>query len=117
MLRPGETLWGALLRSQLGRSEAAGIIAALRGEVNMRRVQPGERAVLARGEDGRILHVTYRRSLTERYEVSPDGGGWRVRKVLVPIETRVAAVAGTVSWIAWTARRRSTARRARGLSD
>jgi murein DD-endopeptidase MepM/ murein hydrolase activator NlpD len=96
VLRPGETLWGALLRSQLGRSEAAGIIAALRGEVNMRRVQPGARVVLARGEDGRILQVTYRRSLTERYEVSPDGGGWRVRKVLVPIETRVAAVAGTL---------------------
>jgi murein DD-endopeptidase MepM/ murein hydrolase activator NlpD len=94
VLKPGETLWDALLRSRLGRSEAAGIIAALRGEVNMRRVQPGERVVLARAEDGRVLQVTYRRTPTERYEVFPDGGGWRISKVLVPIETRVVAVAG-----------------------
>lgn len=94
VLRPGETLGAALVRGGVHRVDAAGIIAALRGEVNMRRVQPGERVVLARAEDGRVLQVTYRRSLTERYEVSPEGGGWRVRKVLVPIETRVVAVAG-----------------------
>jgi murein DD-endopeptidase MepM/ murein hydrolase activator NlpD len=95
-LRPGETLEAALIRSELGRAQARAIITALRAEVNMRRVQPGERVRITRSEDGRLLDVTYWRSPLERYEIRPHGEGWRTRRVLTPVETRIAAVAGAL---------------------
>lgn len=96
VLKHGETLESALIRSQINRAEAARIIGALRAKVNMRRVQPGERLVVAREEDSQLLVLTYWRTPLEQYEIHREQGGWRVRKVLVPVETRVVAVAGTL---------------------
>lgn len=96
VLRPGETLEAVLIRSELGRAQARAIITALRAEVNMRRVQPGERVRITRSEDGHLLDVTYWRRPVERYEIRPQGEGWRTRRVLTPGETRIAAVAGAL---------------------
>lgn len=96
VLQPGETLEQAMRRSGLEPAAAAGIIAALRGEVDMRRIQPGERLLVARAHDGRLLEVTYRRNPVERHVLHPEGAGWTAEKVLAPVETREIALAGTV---------------------
>lgn len=96
ILQPRETLEEALRRSDLGPAEVSGIVAALRAEVDMRRVQPGERLLVSRAHDGRLLGVTYWRTPVERHELSPDGGRWTARRVPVPVETREVALAGTL---------------------
>lgn len=96
VLQPRETLEEALLRSRLGPADVAGIIAALRAGVNMRRVQPGERLLVTWAHDGRPIEVTYWRTPLERRELRPDGDGWTARKVLVPVEVRVVALGGTL---------------------
>lgn len=96
VVRRGDTLEAALRRSRLDRAEAAGVIAALRGEIPLRRIQPGERLLVTRLEDGRLQEVVYQRPPTERYEIRPEADAWQVRKVSLPVDTRVVAVAGTV---------------------
>jgi hypothetical protein len=96
VLRPGETLEAALLRSQVGRADAAAIIAALTTDVNMRRVRPGERLRIARAHDGRVLSMTYWRTPVERYQVRPDAARWSAQKVLASVDTRLVAVRGTL---------------------
>lgn len=92
----GDTWEAALGRVGLDRDTALAIPARLRPQVDLRRLQPRERLSLARAHDGRVLGITYRRSPLERYEVRPRGGEWVVLQVLTPVETRVAAVAGTM---------------------
>lgn len=96
VLRPGETLEAALLRSQVGRADAAAIIAVLTTDVNMRRVRPGERLRIARAHDGRVLSMTYWRTPVERYQVRPDAARWSAQKVLASVDTRLVAVRGTL---------------------
>ncbi|MBI4608248.1 MAG: M23 family metallopeptidase [Candidatus Rokubacteria bacterium] len=96
VLEPGETVEAVLLRTRLERPEIAAIVGALSRGVDMRRVQPGERLLVTRAPDGRLLDVTYRRTLVERYEVRQESAGWRAHRVLTPVETRIAAVAGTL---------------------
>lgn len=96
VLAPGETLEQALSRSRLGPAEATGIITALRAEVDMRRIQPGERLQITRARDGQLLDVTYRRTPVERHVLRPEGEGWSAEKVLTPVERREIALAGTV---------------------
>jgi murein DD-endopeptidase MepM/ murein hydrolase activator NlpD len=90
----GETLEAALLRSRLARAEAAAIVGALGGKVPLRRIQPGERLRVTWLQDGRLEEVVYHRTPVERYEIRPDAGPWRARRVTVPVETRVVEVAG-----------------------
>ena len=96
LLRPGETLDQALRRSRVDAAQAASIIAALRDEVALRRLQPGERLRVAWDHDGRIRQVTYQPAPTVRYELRPEGSRWQVRKVSLPVATRVVPVAGTL---------------------
>lgn len=96
VLKAGETLEGALRRIGFSPGEAAGIITALRGDVDMRRVQPGERLAATRDPGGALRSVTYWRTALERYEFRPEGAEWRVRKTLLPVVTRVVPLAGTV---------------------
>jgi hypothetical protein len=49
VLKRGETLEMALRRTGVERGEAAAIVAALRGSVNMRRLAPGERLLVRPG--------------------------------------------------------------------
>jgi murein DD-endopeptidase MepM/ murein hydrolase activator NlpD len=82
VLKRGETLETALRRTGVERGEAAGIVAALRGSVNMRRLAPGERLTVRSGPEGRPAEITYARSLAERYEIKPgDDGRWAVTAV------------------------------------
>ncbi len=95
-IRSGDTLERALGRVHLARGVAAEVLASLRHAVDLRTLRPAERLLLARDQDSRVLGVTYRRSLLERYEVRREGAGWTTEKILTPVETRVAAVGGTV---------------------
>lgn len=96
VLRPGESLEQALRRSRVDAAQAPGIIAALRDEVALRRLQPGERVRVTWGHDGRIREVTYQPTPTVRYDLRPEGTRWRLRKVSLPVATRMVAVAGTL---------------------
>jgi len=95
VLKRGETLEMALRRTGVERGEAAAIVAALRGSVNMRRLAPGERLLVRPGPGGRPAEISFARSLAERYEIRPgDDGRWAVTAVRPDVETRVVAVAG-----------------------
>lgn len=100
-LRPRETLEMALRRGGVPRPDAIEISAALRREVNLRKLAPGEQLAVERGRDGAILGVVHQRSKLERYEVRPDAttadtddAQWTVQAHRAPITTRTEAVTG-----------------------
>lgn len=106
-LRPRETLEMALRRGGVSRRDAIDISAALRREVDLRRLAPGERLAVERGPDGALLGVVHERSSLERYEVRPEGAakpddeaedpaapGWVAHAHRVAIQTRIEAVIG-----------------------
>lgn len=88
-----ERLDTALVRAGLARQDAVDIVDGLRGEVDMRRLRPGERIIVTR-DAAAIVAVTYWRSPIERYEIRPRDGQWTVETVRTPVETRVVAVSG-----------------------
>jgi murein DD-endopeptidase MepM/ murein hydrolase activator NlpD len=94
MLKRGETLETALRRAGVGRSDAAAVVSALRGSVDMRRLAPGERLTVQMGSDARPEEVTYTRSAAERYEVRSADERWTVTAVRPDVDTRVVAVSG-----------------------
>jgi murein DD-endopeptidase MepM/ murein hydrolase activator NlpD len=96
VLKRGETLETALRRAGVGRGEAAAIVAALRGSVDMRRLAPGERLTVRPGPEERPEEITYTRSPAERYEIRPADERWTVTAVRPDVDTRVVAVAGEV---------------------
>jgi murein DD-endopeptidase MepM/ murein hydrolase activator NlpD len=95
-LKRGETLETALRRAGLERAEAAAIVAGLRGQVNMRRLAPGERLSVKPAAPEGAPEITWTRSPAERYEVRSTDGRWTVAAVRPDVETRVAAIAGEV---------------------
>lgn len=94
VLRRRETLEAALVRSGLDRADAAQVIARLRGAVDMRRLAPGERLLVARDATDSVMEITYWRSPVERFELTRIPEGWRLETVRVPVETRITAVSG-----------------------
>jgi murein DD-endopeptidase MepM/ murein hydrolase activator NlpD len=95
VLKRGETFEMALRRTGVNRGEAAAVVAALRGSVNMRRLAPGERLAVRRGPEGQPAGITYTRSPAERYEMQAgDEGRWSVTPVRPEVDVRVIAVAG-----------------------
>lgn len=97
VLKRGETLETALRRTGVERSDAAAIVAALRGSVNMRRLAPGERLTVQPGDDGKPAAISYARSPAERYEIRPGPDGrWAVSAVRPDVDTRVVAIIGEV---------------------
>ena len=96
-LKRGETLETALRRTGVERGEAAAIVAALCGSVNMRRLAPGEGLTVQPGPDGKPVAISYARSPAERYEMRPGGDGrWAVSAVRPDVDTRVVAITGEV---------------------
>ena len=95
-LKRGETLETALRRAGLERAEAAAIVAGLRGQVNMRRLAPGERLSVKPAAPDGASEITWTRSPAERYEIRSTDGRWTVAAVRPDVETRVAAIAGEV---------------------
>jgi murein DD-endopeptidase MepM/ murein hydrolase activator NlpD len=95
-LKRGETLETALRRGGLERAEAAAIVAGLRGQVNLRRLAPGERLSVKPAAPDGAPEITWTRSPAERYEIRSTDGRWTVAAVRPDVETRVAAIAGDV---------------------
>ncbi len=97
VLKRGETLETALRRTGVERGDAAAIVAALRGSVNMRRLAPGERLSVQPAADGKPAAISYARSPAERYEIRPGPDGqWAVSAVRPDVDTRVVAITGEV---------------------
>jgi murein DD-endopeptidase MepM/ murein hydrolase activator NlpD len=95
VLRPGETLRSILLRAELGREAAVAVATALRDVIDPRRLRPGERVRVARDEGGTVASVAYWPTLVAGHEVYPDdAGGWAVRPLAAPVETRVVPLVG-----------------------
>jgi murein DD-endopeptidase MepM/ murein hydrolase activator NlpD len=95
-LKRGETLETALRRGGLERAEAAAIVAGLRGQVNLRRLAPGERLSVKPAAPDGAPEITWTRSPAECYEIRSTDGRWTVAAVRPDVETRVAAIAGEV---------------------
>jgi murein DD-endopeptidase MepM/ murein hydrolase activator NlpD len=95
-LRRRETLESAFLRSGIARSDAALIIAALRPQVDMRQMRPGERLFIEWDAADRPAAVTHWRSPVERHEARRDGEQWTARRIDTPVETQVVALAGVL---------------------
>ena len=95
-LKRGETLETTLRRGGLERAEAAAIVAGLRGQVNLRRLAPGERLSVKPAAPDGPPEITWTRSPAERYEIRSTDGRWTVAAVRPDVETRVAAIAGEV---------------------
>jgi murein DD-endopeptidase MepM/ murein hydrolase activator NlpD len=95
-LKRGETLETALRRGGIERAEAAAVVVGLRGNVNMRRLAPGERLTVKPGPPGTAPEITWTRSPAERYEIRSTDGRWAVEAVRPDVDTRVVAVAGEV---------------------
>jgi murein DD-endopeptidase MepM/ murein hydrolase activator NlpD len=96
VLMRGETLEAALRRSGVERNEAAQIVAALRSNVNMRRLAPGERLIVAEKPEGGPPDITYSRSPAERYEIRSTDGRWGVTAIRPDVDTRVVPITGEV---------------------
>lgn len=97
VLKRGETLETALRRTGVERGDAAAIVAALRGSVNMRRLAPGERLIVQLGSDGKPSAISYARSPAERYEIRPGPDAqWTINAVRPDVDTRVVAITGEV---------------------
>jgi murein DD-endopeptidase MepM/ murein hydrolase activator NlpD len=94
VLERRDTLESALSRNGVGRGEAREIVGALRGALDMRRLRPGERLLVSRAADGRVMSVTHWRSPLERHEIRREAEGWAAEAVRPPVETRVAPVIG-----------------------
>lgn len=94
VLKRGETLETALRRAGVGRGEAAAVVSALRGSLDMRRLAPGERLAVRMGSEGRPEEITYTRSPAERYEIRASDERWTVTAIRPDVDTRVTAVSG-----------------------
>ena len=95
-LRPGESLPRALARAGIDTRERIAIAQALRAVADPRRLRPGERVSVAWAPGGRPDEVTLWRSPLERLHLSRDGDRWAARPVIVPADTEMAVVTGTV---------------------
>src|SRR5260370_8398552 len=95
-LKRGEPLEPGGRRGGLGRGEAAGSVAGLRGQVTLRRLAPGERLSVGPAAPDGAPEITWTRSPAERYEIRSTDGRWTVAAVRPDVETRVAAIAGEV---------------------
>ena len=95
-LAPRETLESALVRGGVDRADAREMIGALRGALDMRRLQPGERVAVSRAADGALTGAAYWRSPLERYEIRRDGARWAAEAIRTPAEVRVVALSGRV---------------------
>jgi murein DD-endopeptidase MepM/ murein hydrolase activator NlpD len=95
-VRPGETLSDVLARVGLDGSAAASVLSELRTLVNARQLRPGEAFRVIARPDGSPVQVTYRHTPLLRYVLEPAGDGWTTRRIDIPIELRVTAVAGRV---------------------
>jgi murein DD-endopeptidase MepM/ murein hydrolase activator NlpD len=77
--------------------EAAGrIVAALRGVLDLRCLQPGDRLDLHRDPDGAPSRLVYTQSPLDIYDVTLHGSEWRAARRQVPVERRTVQVAGEV---------------------
>jgi murein DD-endopeptidase MepM/ murein hydrolase activator NlpD len=92
LVRRGDSLERAL-RRDVAAAEVRGLLDALRGVVDPRRLRPGDSIRLTRTADGALARVSYWPSRLGGHEVRRDGGTWSVRPVAAPVETQVRAVA------------------------
>jgi murein DD-endopeptidase MepM/ murein hydrolase activator NlpD len=92
--RRHDRLESLLARLGLARADVAGVTAALRRAVDLRRLGLGERLIVERAPDGAPVGVTLWRSVLEQHVARPGAEGWAVETTTVPVETRVERVEG-----------------------
>jgi murein DD-endopeptidase MepM/ murein hydrolase activator NlpD len=95
-IRPGESLPRALARAGIDTRDRVAIGQSLRAVADPRRLRPGERVAVQRDDGGRPIEVTLWRSPLERLHLSRAGDRWVARPVVMPADTQVAVVSGTV---------------------
>jgi murein DD-endopeptidase MepM/ murein hydrolase activator NlpD len=95
-LRRGHTFDTALQAHGMDRDLAAQIIHAFRSHLDFRRLKPGDDVELHYDPDGAVRRVVYRQSPVEIVEAWREGETWTAGKRDVPVEHRVATVAGSL---------------------
>ena len=97
----GQTLDQVLRRAGLEAREAQAFTQALRAVFDPRRARTGDKYELLVDGRGRLSQFVYRRGPMEIYRADAlpegEGAGWKVERVLVPIEHREVEVAGRIS--------------------
>jgi len=103
-LRPRDTLAELLTRSGVPRAEAHVIAAGLRkAGAHLRRMRAGDRLVLGRDADGRIVAVAYAPSAWQHFHASRNESDWTVERTDVTPETRTEIREGEVRTSLWDA--------------
>ncbi|HSB69715.1 MAG TPA: M23 family metallopeptidase [Candidatus Methylomirabilis sp.] len=95
-LGKGRTFLDALLAHGLPQDLAARLVQAFRPLVNFRRLRPGDSLEFHRDASGDMTRVVYRQSPIDIVEATPAGDTWTATRRDVPVERRIALVAGTL---------------------
>jgi len=93
-LKRGHTFQTALQEQGMDRNLAAQIVHAFRSHMDFRRLKPGDDVELHYAPDGAVHKVIYRQSAVEIVEAWRAGEAWTAGRRDVPVDRRVASVAG-----------------------
>jgi murein DD-endopeptidase MepM/ murein hydrolase activator NlpD len=93
-LKRGHTFQTALQEQGMDRNLAAQIVHAFRSHLDFRRLKPGDDVELHYDPDGAVHKVVYRQSAVEIVEAWRAGETWTAGRRDVPVDRRVATVAG-----------------------
>jgi len=93
-LKRGHTFQTALQAQGMDRNLAAQIVHAFRSHLDFRRLKPGDDVELHYDPAGAVRKVVYRQSPVEIVEAWRAGEGWTAGRLDVPVDRRVATVAG-----------------------
>jgi len=86
----------ALQAHGIRRDVAARIVQALRSHLDFRRLRPGESLEFHHDPAGTVTKVVYRQSPVDIVEAERQGEAWTASRRDVPVDRRVALVAGTL---------------------
>lgn len=81
VLRPGDSLAGALERVGLNGQQTFSLLKSLRGVMNFRNCRPGERFELLRSPLGRVERLVYHKSPLGSYQVERHDGKLVARRI------------------------------------
>ena len=97
VIRPGDTVLGALARHGVAASTAAFIVRELRPHIDFRRARPGHRYRIERDEAGELVAFRYQVSDHEHYELLQQGERWETRGAKRGTIRQQARLAGVVA--------------------
>ncbi len=90
------TLQELLLSEGFAKEDAARLSRAMGAHLNLRRLKPEDIVQLHRDESGAVARLVYTQSPIDICEATRSDGDWTATRRDVPVERRIARVAGTL---------------------